>query len=165
MSAITIISRTIASLPPRVYQAVDGGRIEILDHPVVRLLHRPNSLQGWPDLCEQWIASAFLAGNGLLYIVDDGRGVPTELRALPWWLSNPQILRDGRVRFYPAATRLPGWPDASPPRVVSTDDVTWLRDRADNIFGRSALSSAPMVAQAAMDTASSRRACSPLARN
>ena len=153
VSAVTIIARTIASLPPRVYQSVDGGRVEVLDHPVVRLLHRPNSLQGWPDLCEQWIASALLAGNGLLHITDDGRGVPTELRCLPWWLSNPQILRDGRVVFYPAATRLPGWPDASPPRVVSTDDCMWLRDRADNIFGRSALSRAPMVAQAAMDSA------------
>lgn len=153
VSAITIIARTIASLPPRVYQAVDGGRVEVLDHPVVRLLHRPNSLQGWPDLCEQWIASALLAGNGLLYITDDGRGAPTELRALPWWLSNPQVMRDGRVMFYPAATRLPGWPDASPPRVVSTEDVMWLRDRADNIFGRSALSRAPMVAQAATNSA------------
>jgi HK97 family phage portal protein len=153
VSAVTIIARTIASLPPRVYQSVDGGRVEVLNHPVVALLHRPNSLQGWPDLCEQWIASALLAGNGLLYITDDGRGAPTELRALPWWLSNPQIMRDGRVMFYPAATRLPGWPDASPPRVVSTEDVMWLRDRADNIFGRSALSRAPMVAQAAINSA------------
>lgn len=154
VSAVTIVARTISSLPPRVYQAVDGGRVEVLDHPVVRLLHRPNSLQGWPDLCEQWIASALLCGNGLLYITDDGRGAPTTLRALPWWLSNPQILRDGSVRFFPAATRLPGWPDASPPRVVSTEDVMWLRDRADNVFGRSALSRAPMVAQAAIDSAS-----------
>jgi HK97 family phage portal protein len=153
VSAVTIVARTIASLPPRVYQAVDGGRVEVLDHPVVRLLHRPNSLQGWPDLCEQWIASALLAGNGLLYITDDGRGAPIELKALPWQLSNPQILRDGRVMFYPAATNLPGWPDATPPRVVSTDDVLWLRDRADNIFGRSALSRAPMVAQAAINSA------------
>lgn len=153
VSAITVIARTISSLPPRVYQAVDGGRVEVLDHPVVHLLHRPNSLQGWPDLAEQWIASALLCGNGLLHITDDGRGAPTELRALPWWLSNPQIMRDGSVRFFPAATRLPGWPDASPPRVVSTDDVMWLKDRADNVFGRSALSRAPMVAQAAINSA------------
>jgi HK97 family phage portal protein len=153
VSAVTIIARTIASLPPRVYQSVDGGRVEVLDHPVVALLHRPNSLQGWPDLAEQWVASALLAGNGLLYITDDGRGAPTELRCLPWWTANPQILRDGRVMFYPAATRLPGWPDASPPRVVSTEDCLWLRDRADNVFGRSALSRAPMVAQAAINSA------------
>ena len=51
-SAVTIISRTIGSLPARVYQETDRGRVERPDHPVQRLIARPDGGDGilsWPD--------------------------------------------------------------------------------------------------------------------
>jgi HK97 family phage portal protein len=144
-SAVTIISRTIASLPWLVYR----GQDEIDDHPVCRLLRRPDGdagLLGLPDFAEWWIASTLLSGNGLAAIDDDGRGAPVGLRPIPWNMSNPQISTSGRVSFMVtgAAGNLPWWPGPLP-TIVDARDCLWLRDRTDGLFGRSALSRAPQV--------------------
>jgi HK97 family phage portal protein len=154
-SAVTIISRTIASLPVYVYQQTDEGRIKVNDHPVCRLLARPDGTDGiltWSDFAEVWISSALLAGNGLASIEDDGRGAPTRLRFIPWWCANPVVSpQTGRVTFNVQATNLPWWPSFSP-MSISSSDVLWLRDRSDNgVLGRSALSRAPQTLQASLD--------------
>lgn len=148
-SAVTIISRTIASLPARVYQETDRGRVERPDHPVQRLIARPDGGDGllsWPDFCEWWVAQALTLGNGLAAIEDDGRGAPVRLRPIPFWLSNPLINPDtGHVQFHVSATNLPWWPSFSP-TTISSSDCVWLRDRTDAaVLGRSALSRAPQV--------------------
>jgi HK97 family phage portal protein len=145
VSAVTIISRTIASLPWLVYR----GQTEIDDHPVCRLLRRPDGeagLLGLPDFAEWLIASTLLSGNGLAAIDDDGRGAPVGLRPIPWNMSNPQISTSGRVSFMVtgAAGNLPWWPGPLP-TIVDARDCLWLRDRSDGLFGRSALSRAPQV--------------------
>jgi len=143
-SAVTIISRTIASLPWLVYR----GQTEIDDHPVARLLRRPDGeagLLGLPDFAEWLIASALLSGNGLAAIDDDGRGAPTALRPIPWNMSNPQISTSGRVSFMvTGGSTLPWWTGPLP-TIVDARDALWLRDRSDGLFGRSALSRAPQV--------------------
>jgi HK97 family phage portal protein len=153
-SAVTIISRTIASLPAYVYRSTPEGRIKVDDHPVCRLIARPDGTDGimtWPDFCEWWIASTLLAGNGLAGIEDDGRGAPTRLRPIPWWCANPVVSpQTGRVSFHVAATNLPWWPSFAP-MTISSSDALWLRDRTDSVLGRSALSRAPQTLQAALD--------------
>ena len=147
-SAVTIISRTIASLPALVYQQTPEGRLEVDDHPVARLLRRPDGGDGimtWPDFCEWWVASALLNGNGLAAIADDGAGRPTALKPIPWWSANPMVHPDtGKVTFQIAVSNLPWWPSFSP-TIIGSSDVFWLRDRVDTVLGRSALSRAPSV--------------------
>jgi HK97 family phage portal protein len=158
-SATTIIARTIASLPAVVYRETPEGRVEAPDHPVARLIRRPDGDDGilsWPDFCEWFVASALLAGNGLAGIEDDGAGRPTRLRPIPWASSNPTINeRTGHVAFHVAqAGSLPWWPTYAP-QVVSSSDTLWLRDRTDvGVIGRSALSRAPQVVQLATDSQS-----------
>jgi HK97 family phage portal protein len=144
VSAVTIISRTIASLPWLVYR----GQDEIDDHPVARLLRRPDGdagLLGLPDFVEWWIGSTLLSGNGLAAIDDDGRGAPTALRPVPWSMANPLISARARVSFQiTGAANLPWWPGPLP-TIINATDALWLRDRTDGLFGRSALSRAPQV--------------------
>lgn len=153
VSAVTIISRTIASLPVYVYRSTPEGRIGVDDHPVSRLLARPDGDDGimsWPDFAEWWVASTLLNGNGLASIEDDGAGRPVRLRPIPWWCSNPVVNpNSGRVSFQIAASNLPWWPNFSP-TTISASDALWLRDRTDSgVIGRSALSRAPSVLQLA----------------
>jgi hypothetical protein len=84
-ACVQAIAGGIASLPCRVYQTVDGKRVERPDHPVARLIRQPNSLQSWPDFIEWVVASALLQGNGLAVIDHDQRGAPTGLYPIPWW--------------------------------------------------------------------------------
>jgi HK97 family phage portal protein len=156
VSATTIISRTIATLPVIVYRTTPEGRIEAPDHPVQRLLMRPDGPGGilsLPDLLEWLIASTLLTGNGLCAIDDDGSGRPVALRPIPWSCANPQITLSGQVIFRPVASQLPWWTPGRP-ETIAASDIFWLRDRTDNgVFGRSALSRAPMVIQAAINSA------------
>jgi HK97 family phage portal protein len=154
-SAVTIISRTIGSLPALVYQQTGEGRVEVDDHAVVRLLRRPDGGDGimtWPDFVEWWVASALLAGNGLAAIEDDGQGAPIRLRPVPWWAANPLINpNSGRVGFQVSVSDLPWWPSFAPVSFSSSDSL-WLRDRTDSgVLGRSALSRAPQVLQLASE--------------
>lgn len=153
-SAVTIISRTIGTLPAYVYRLTEEGRERADDHPVSRLIARPDGPDGimsWCDFCEWFVASALLAGNGLAGIEDDGAGRPTRLRPIPWWCANPVVNpTTGRVTFYVAATNLPWWPTFSPISINSSDTF-WLRDRTDSVLGRSALSRAPQVLDTALN--------------
>jgi HK97 family phage portal protein len=151
-SAVTLISRTIGSLPWLVYQETEQGRIEAPSHPVARLLRRPDGDAGLltlGDLAEWWIGGALLAGNSICAIIDNGQGQPTQLRPVPWSAANPMVdPRSGQVRFHVAtAGDLPWWPAGSTPRVIRAEDCLWLKDRPDanGIFGKSALSRAPQV--------------------
>lgn len=147
VSAVTLISRSIGSLPWLIYQETAQGRVERPDHPIARLLRRPDGTDGiltLADMAETWVSSALLFGNGLLAIEDGANGSPTRLKPIPWNAANPTIGRSGRVVFNVAGAGLPWWPSGSS-TAVSSSDVLWLRDRTDTsgVYGRSALSRAP----------------------
>lgn len=149
VSAITLISRTIAACPAYVYRETSQGREPAPDHPVQRLLARPDGGSGiltWCDFCEWIVSQMLMLGNGLAAIEDDGAGRPIRLKPIPFWLSNPLINPDtGQLTFHVMATNLPWWP-AFTPTTISSSDCLWLRDRTDSaILGRSALSRAPEV--------------------
>jgi HK97 family phage portal protein len=73
---VRLIAEAAASTPLAVF--VDGQRAD--DHPLKRLLDRPNPEQGGPDLMEAFFGGLQVAGNA--YLEAAGDGSPTELYAL-----------------------------------------------------------------------------------
>ncbi|WP_292259690.1 phage portal protein [Brevundimonas sp.] len=90
---VRMIAEAAASTPLIVLH--DGLRAA--DHPVARLLHKPNPEQSAPELLEALYGALQTAGNAYLEAVGDP--VPEELWAL----------RPDRVRVVPGAR---GWPEA-----------------------------------------------------
>ncbi len=50
LACVNAIGTAIASLPALVYRATPARGIELRDHPVARLIRRPNAYQTWPAL-------------------------------------------------------------------------------------------------------------------
>ena len=91
---VRMIAEAAASVPLYLF---DGAR-EIDNHPLLRLLHRPNAMQCGPDLLEAWYGHLMVAGNAYLEAVAV-EGAVRELHAL----------RPDRMRVVPGAD---GWPEA-----------------------------------------------------
>jgi HK97 family phage portal protein len=92
---VRLIAEAAASVPLVVFEA--GRRSP--NHPLMRLLERPNTEQGLPDLLETFFGGLQTAGNGYLEAVQDDQGRCIELYAL----------RPDRMKVVPG-TR--GWPEA-----------------------------------------------------
>ncbi len=88
---VRLIAEAAAATPLAVF--VDGRRAD--DHPLKRLLDRPNPEQGGPDLMEAFFGSLQVAGNAYLEAAGDAQ--PTELYAL----------RPDRMTLVPGPR---GWP-------------------------------------------------------
>lgn len=68
-AAIRIISESIATLPLRVYERRNGGRVIATEHPLYPILHdRPNPRQTAVEYREQQLASLLLWGNAYTWI-------------------------------------------------------------------------------------------------
>lgn len=91
---VRMVAEAAASVPLIVF---DGGARAGAEHPLSRLLARPNPEQGTGELLEALYGGLQTAGNGYLEAVDDGAGAPEELYAL----------RPDRVRVLPGPN---GWP-------------------------------------------------------
>jgi len=63
-------------------QMSDGKREEIPDHPLLRLMERPNPFQGRFELMETLVAHLYLSGNTYLEVVGSQSSSPSELYAL-----------------------------------------------------------------------------------
>ena len=92
---VRLIAEAAASVPLVVFEA--GRRSP--NHPLMRLLERPNTEQGLPDLLEAFFGGLQTAGNGYLEAVQDDQGRPLELFAL----------RSDRMKVVPGVR---GWPEA-----------------------------------------------------
>ena len=137
-ACVRAISSGLAALPARVYRQQDAGRVEVFGHPVAALLRAPNAHQTWPDWVEWTLAQVLLWGNALSAVVFDGAGRPVELRPIPWSTVAVTRLPSGRLAY-----------DANGTRYLE-GEVFHLRDRSDDgIVGRSCISRAPAVLQAA----------------
>ncbi len=91
---VRMIGEAAASVPLTVFD----GEEELSDHPLLRLLARPNALQCGPDLLEAWYGFLMVAGNAYMEAVTVGE----ELREL-------HVLRPDRMKVVPGAD---GWPEA-----------------------------------------------------
>jgi phage portal protein BeeE len=72
---VRMIAEAAASVPLAVFAG--GRRAE--DHPLRRLLDRPNPEQGGPDLLEAFFGTLQVSGNGYLEAAGEGcpRGLPS----------------------------------------------------------------------------------------
>ncbi len=138
LACTNAIATALAYVPALVYRRDgDGNRIEATAHPLNRLVRQgPNPAMTWPDLIEHLLASALLAGNGLLAIERGGNGQLSGLRFLPWGMVTVAELSSGRLAYDFADGR-------GNVRRYLEGEVLHLRDRTDDgKIGRSRLSRA-----------------------
>jgi HK97 family phage portal protein len=145
LACIGAVGSAIGSLPAFVYRREGRGRMEVMDHPVARLIRAPNAAQTWPDWIEWTIAQTLLHGNALSMIEHDGAGRPVALVPIPWGNVQPLLLSNGRLAF--DVVRITSiWGGNALPRRLLAGEVFHLRDRSDDgLLGRSRLSRAPEV--------------------
>jgi HK97 family phage portal protein len=151
VACVSAISGPISSVPARVYRSIPGGREEAPNHPVARLVRRPNSRQTWPDWMQFTLGQVLLHGNSISMIERDGSGRPVALIPIPWQSVQVQLLASGRVAFDITLQTFPWSTMGTPLRRLFEDEVFWLKDRSDDGFlGRSVLARAPAVLKAAI---------------
>ena len=81
-ACVTIRSQDVARCTPRLFEKAtkEGEKRKLVtNHPVAKLLQRPNERQNWFEFCEQVNAAYLLRGNGYAAIQHDGRGQPVGL--------------------------------------------------------------------------------------
>jgi HK97 family phage portal protein len=151
VACVNAIGGGLGALPAAVYRSLgDAGRIEAPNHPVSRLLRAPNRHQSWPDFVEWTVAQQLLWGNALSVIESDGAGRPTALRPVPWQHVQPELLPNGSMVYNVVMYQTP-WGGSGFPRRFLDSEVMHLRDRSDDGYvGRSRLSRAPEVLNAAI---------------
>ena len=153
-ACVNAIASALAYVPALVFRVdSEGNRVEVNDHPLSRLWRLGwNDVMTAPDGMEHMLASALLAGNGVVEIERDFAGTLTGLRFVPWQHVTCVYLGNGRLAYDVNDGRGNG-------RRLLMDDVIHLRDRTDDgLVGRSRLSRVPSVvttAQAANEFASS----------
>lgn len=80
IACVSIIAEDVARCAPGLWRIKpDGSRERAVDHPVARLLARPNRLQTWFEFAEQMTAALKMRGNAYAVILRDARGAPVEL--------------------------------------------------------------------------------------
>lgn len=91
---VRMIAEAAASIPLKI---TEESR-ELSEHPLLKLLNRPNKKQCGPEILEEWYGHLLVAGNSYMEVVtlDD---TPREL----------YVLRPDRVKIIPGQD---GWPEA-----------------------------------------------------
>lgn len=80
LACVSIRAEDVAKLPVHVYRRMaNGGKVIADDHPLERVLQRPNEDQTTFEFMEQMQVSMLLRGNAYAVILRDGRGRPTSL--------------------------------------------------------------------------------------
>lgn len=150
-ACISATASAISSLPARVYRTTEGGRVELHDHPIARLIRRgPCERLTWPEWLEMTVASALGWGNALSVIEHDGAGRITGLRPVPWPCVLVSLLPDGTLAYDVMAFVAP-WGGTGAPRRYLAGEVLHIMDRTDDGYvGRSRLSRAPEMFAAAL---------------
>ncbi len=79
-ACVSIRSEDVARCKPTLYRSkTDGSREMVIDHPVARLLRRPNRLQTWFEFVEQMHAALLLRGNAYAVVLRNRAGTPVEM--------------------------------------------------------------------------------------
>lgn len=150
VACVDAISGMISSLPAAVYRSEGQARIEAPGHPVSALIRSPNPGMTWPGWVEWTLGQTLMHGNSISVIERDGAGRPVALWPVPWGSINLQVLPTGRLLIEVLPNQQYGCPVDLAGRYFDSE-VLWLKDRTDTGFiGRSRLSRAPMVIQAAL---------------
>lgn len=75
---ITMIARGIASVPWLLYE----GELELVEHPLLRLLQQPNATESGASFWESVVTYFLLSGNAYVQIIRNNEGEPISLQAL-----------------------------------------------------------------------------------
>jgi HK97 family phage portal protein len=74
-ACVSIRAEDVAKLPAHVYRRLpNGGKQIVADHPLERVLQRPNDYQSRFEFMEQMQVALLLRGNAYAVILRDGRG-------------------------------------------------------------------------------------------
>ncbi len=112
---VRVLSWTIGTMPLKVYRTTDGKRQEVRDHPVARLLRRPNPIMTGVGFRQTGQAWRTMDGNSYAEIMYDGGGRITAL--FPWPSTHVKVTWDGWVPTYEFKTSS-GWVKQVPGKVM-----------------------------------------------
>lgn len=97
-ASVRQIAMAVAGIPWIVYRQSRRGKVEELDdHPLAKLLQRPNPWQGGSRFFENLTAFLILSGNSYIEAVGPERGAPREL----------YVLRPDRMKVVPGNAQQP----------------------------------------------------------
>ncbi len=85
-TVITFLARNVAQLGLHTYRiAEDGGRERVRagDHPLAKLIGRPNPQDTTFDFVQRIVGALALYDRALVWVVPDDAGQPAELRVIP----------------------------------------------------------------------------------
>lgn len=141
MSGISIRSLDLAKCPVHVYRRMDnGGQTIIADHPLEKLLRKPNDWQDRLEFIEQMQAVLLSKGNSFAAIKRDGRNRPIAM--IPVEYAEVRTAGDGSLYYWVTETNehqravLSGFPNPIP-----ASDMLHLRWLSfDGLCGLSRLS-------------------------
>lgn len=80
--SVSLISTSAADVPWVLFDMSSGEARRIADHPVLRLLTKPNPMQGGAELFQSIYAYRMISGNAYLHAAGPKEGAPRELYAL-----------------------------------------------------------------------------------
>ena len=95
--AINIVATAISSIPISLYQITDIGKHKIYQHPLLKLIMRPNPCMNILELLEYIVYYKMISGNAYLMMVQDCNSIPSEL----------YLLRPDRVQIIPGKGSIP----------------------------------------------------------
>jgi HK97 family phage portal protein len=80
LSCVSILSEDVAKLPVQMFRRLpNGGKAEVRDHYLAKILRKPNDWQTRLEFIEQMTVNLILRGNAYAPITRDARGIPEQL--------------------------------------------------------------------------------------
>ncbi len=140
--AVNRIAEAVALVPLKLYRGRGQARVELSDHPFLRLLDNPNPTTSRFELFEQTIGALELTGNAYWFIAGDAQGLPCEI-----W-----TLRPDRVTIVPDPRRyVRGYLYEIDGVQIALDDVEVVHFKRwhpnNDYYGLSALSAARLAVE------------------
>jgi HK97 family phage portal protein len=133
-ACITIRSQDMARCTPHLYKPKpDGSRDIVTDHPIARLLKKPNRVQTWFEFMEQMNAAYLLRGNAYAAKKRDRKGNIVELIPI-----NPDavlVMESVNGEIFYNVNRLGLWQIAMLaefPVTIAAEDIVHLRGLSFN---------------------------------
>lgn len=80
--AVSLIAEAAADVPWRLFDIAGEQPRHVPMHPVLKLLNKPNPLQGGAELFQSLYAYRMISGNGYLQVAGPKDGAPLELHVL-----------------------------------------------------------------------------------
>jgi HK97 family phage portal protein len=122
MAPLLWICRTFPEAPPGLWELLDNGQEEqVRDHPLLRLLQRPNLHYTGPILWMATLMDWSVDGNAYWLKIRDQDGIVRELWWVPHWLIEPVSNPDDPSVFVWYYAYSPG--DSEPLRIDPNDVV------------------------------------------